>query len=385
MERAYTYQQPPVESRLNYERKRPDFTATTAFPISTTSASFVVFQLGEDVLIESTTDHHGKVGANFGKHHLKIPASHNVLNKAAVRQPQNRYIPPANNNYHQQQQVPKIKIKSPARSYVEPTTIVSTLPPPPPSPSPSSYNNINLNHINSLPSNRPVSSIQHELQSIDTYGTPPAQQHTFDTFESLPEQSTQAIYLPTSTSSDSYEQNVPEQEHVQFLAPAQPVYTTATETADIFQQLPFSEESVTFEEIPSPEQVVQTTFVSSDGSNNNNNNYVYQTHGLPSYQNQQTVVIQQQVYQENLPVVISTPTPLENYQQTNFNSGPVVFEQSTEYQPQSNFISQAQPTAFEQSTEFQSPVQIFQTSEAPIQPAQDVFSLPVYQQPRFEA
>lgn len=370
MERAYTYQQPPVEKRLNYDRKRPDFAApTAAFPTSTTSASFVVFQLGEDVLIESTTDHHGKVGGNFGANRLKIPASHNVVSK--VRQPHNQYTPPANSNYHQQQQVPKIKIKSPTRTYVEPSsTVVSTLPPPPPPPSPSSYNNINLNHINSLPTQRPVSSIaQHQLQSIDIYGSPAAEEQSIDTYIRPPEPSTETIYLPTSTSFDSFEQNVPQQ--VQFLAPAQSVYTPAT---DPIEQLPYSGESVTFEEIPSPEQVFQTTFVSSDDSNNNNN---YQTNGLQSYQSQQTAVVQQQIYQEQLPAVVTTPAPLQTYQQNNFNSGPVVFEQSTEYQP-------PQPTAFEQSTEFQSPVQVFQTSETPIQPAQDVFNLPVYKQPRFK-
>jgi len=63
---------------LSYERTRPAFTTTTPAPTSTTSSSFVVFQIGEDVLIESVTDHHDHANYHHtekSKHHSESPPS----------------------------------------------------------------------------------------------------------------------------------------------------------------------------------------------------------------------------------------------------------------------------------------------------------------------
>ena len=355
IERSYVFQQPPVENRLNYERKRPDFTATTPFPTSsTTSSSFVVFQLGEDVLIESTTDHHG-----LGKNHVQIPPTHNVINKVAKHQ-HARYNPPVqhhnNNQYQQQQQVPKIRLKQqqPVTTYSEPVTIVSTLPPPPPPPSPTSFNSINLNHVNTLVHETPSPDFQQ--QSFDSYGSPLVQQPQESAEFSQP-----TVYLPTSTTSNVFlEQNEPVntyQEQVQFLAPVQPaspVFTTVTEET-VYQQQP--EEPTTYEAFPAAQQVVQTT--------DNNNNFFQPDNDLnaPNYQFPSVPVFLQQslvpTYQEQVPIVATTSTPLPSYQESNsfstLGQQPVVV------------VEQSTPTLF--------------TSDSPTQPAADVFNLPVYQAP----
>lgn len=79
VERGYNYS--PPEKQLSYERTRPAFSITTPAPTSTststTSSSFVVFQIGEDVLIESTTDHeHGYHQEKSNYHHPQAITPH---------------------------------------------------------------------------------------------------------------------------------------------------------------------------------------------------------------------------------------------------------------------------------------------------------------------
>ena len=186
--------------------------------------------MGEEVLIESTTDHEGNYIDH--RHHSKVPASHDV----AVKHHKHQHNPPV--SYYQQQQLPRIKLQ-PATKYEEPITIVSTLPAIVPAPAP--YNSINLNHVNSLIHEDPVASIDTYASApvtepLDTYGSPPIVHHTTEPVS-------QPVYLPTTTTSNVFLNHNPEassyQDQLQFLSPAQPaspVFTTATEGLPVYHQ-----------------------------------------------------------------------------------------------------------------------------------------------------
>ena len=369
---GYNYPPPPVENRLNYEvRTRPTFTASTTQPTTTTSSSSVYFQLGPDVLIDSTTEHHGQVTHIAEHHHPKVksPASHYGSQKQEHHHQQQEHHHQKPASYYQQQQLPKIKLRPTTEAtYEEPVTVVSTLPPLVQTLPPSAhYNSINLNHVNSLIHEDPTALIDsygspaaHE--PLDSYGAPPVHQPEYTTgYEPPP------VYAPTTTTSNVFLNHNPAassyQEQLQFLAPAQPaspVYTTVTE---VFHQAPATYQSATYHpELPSAQEYIQTTM------NNNNVFLPNDDLNVPSYQNSPApVTVVQQVpattYQEQVPLVSTTQLSALS-SGDNFVSQPVVIEQ-------------------QQSSGYQLPAEQFviHTTDAPVQHLQDVSNLPVYSRP----